>query len=152
MNMYVKEFIKRGLLFSGLGPLVVGIVYLILELSKVEIRLSGLDVFLAIIATYIIAFVQAGSSVFEQIESWSSIKSIFFHMTSIYVVYLGGYLINRWIPFDYLVIIIFTSVYIVTFLIIWLFIYFITKRTSDKMNKKLIQFNGGMNDEWYWKA
>ncbi len=147
MNKYVKEFIKRGLLFSGLGPLVAGIVYLILELSKVEIRLSGLDVFLAIIATYIIAFVQAGSSVFEQIESWSSIKSIFFHMTSIYVVYLGGYLINRWIPFDYLVIIIFTSVYIVTFLVIWLFIYFITKRTSDKMNKKLIQFNGGMNDE-----
>lgn len=147
MNKYVKEFIKRGLLFSGLGPLVAGIVYLILELSKVEIRLSGLDVFLAIIATYIIAFVQAGSSVFEQIESWSSIKSIFFHMTSIYVVYLGGYLINRWIPFDYLVIIIFTSVYVVTFLVIWLFIYFITKRTSDKMNKKLIQFNGGMNDE-----
>ena len=147
MNKYVKEFIKRGLLFSGLGPLVAGIVYLVLELSKVEIRLSGLDVFLAIIATYIIAFVQAGSSVFEQIESWSSIKSIFFHMTSIYVVYLGGYLINRWIPFDYLVIIIFTSVYIVTFLVIWLFIYFITKRTSDKMNKKLIQFNGGMNDE-----
>lgn len=147
MNRYVKEFLKRGLMFSGLGPVVCGIVYLILELSKVEIKLSGFDIFLAIITTYIIAFVQAGSSVFEQIESWSSIKSVFFHMTSIYVVYLVGYLINRWIPFDYIVIIIFSAVYVLTFLFIWLLVYFIAKKTSDKLNQKLIRFNGGSQDE-----
>lgn len=147
MNKYVKEFLKRGLMFSGLGPLVAGIVYLILELSKVEIKLSGVDIFLAIITTYIIAFVQAGSSVFEDIESWSSIKSIFFHMTSIYVVYLGGYLINRWIPFDYIVIIIFTGIYIVTFIAIWLLIYFIVRKTSNKLNQQLNQINGGTENE-----
>ena len=147
MNKYVKEFLKRGLMFSGFGPIIVGIVYLCIEASGINLKLTSGTVFLAIITTYIIAFVQAGSSVFEQIESWSSIKSVFFHMTSIYVVYLVGYLINRWIPFDYIVIIIFSAVYVLTFLFVWLLVYFIVKKTSDKLNQKLIQFNGGSQDE-----
>ena len=32
MNCYVKEFLKRGLMFGGFGPIVAGIVYLILEI------------------------------------------------------------------------------------------------------------------------
>ena len=31
MNKYVKEFFKRGLIFSGFGPIVAGIVYLCIE-------------------------------------------------------------------------------------------------------------------------
>ncbi|MBQ7641316.1 MAG: DUF3021 domain-containing protein [Acholeplasmatales bacterium] len=137
MNYYVKEFIKRGLIFSGFGPIIVGIVYLCIEGSGVDLKLNASIVFLAIITTYIIAFVQAGSSVFNQIESWSKAKSLFFQMTSIYVVYMGGYLINNWIPFKIEVIIIFTCVYIATYLTIWLTVYFITKNTSKKLNSKL---------------
>ena len=137
MNYYVKEFIKRGLIFSGFGPIIVGIVYLCIEESGVDLKLNASIVFLAIITTYIIAFVQAGSSVFNQIESWSKAKSLFFQMTSIYVVYMGGYLINNWIPFKIEVIIIFTCVYIAAYLTIWLTVYFITKNTSKKLNSKL---------------
>ena len=137
MNYYVKEFIKRVLIFSGFGPIIVGIVYLCIEGSGVDLKLNASIVFLAIITTYIIAFVQAGSSVFNQIESWSKAKSLFFQMTSIYVVYMGGYLINNWIPFKIEVIIIFTCVYIATYLTIWLTVYFITKNTSKKLNSKL---------------
>ncbi len=137
MNYYVKEFIKRGLIFSGFGPIIVGIVYLCIEGSGVDLKLNASIVFLAIITTYIIAFVQAGSSVFNQIESWSKAKSLFFQMTSIYVVYMGGYLINNWIPFKIEVIIIFTCVYVTTYLTIWLTVYFITKNTSKKLNSKL---------------
>lgn len=137
MNYYVKEFIKRGLIFSGFGPIIVGIVYLCIEGSGVDLKLNASIVFLAIITTYIIAFVQAGSSVFNQIESWPKAKSLFFQMTSIYVVYMGGYLINNWIPFKIEVIIIFTCVYVTTYLTIWLTVYFITKNTSKKLNSKL---------------
>ncbi len=137
MNYYVKEFIKRGLIFSGFGPIIVGIVYLCIEGSGVDLKLNASTLFLAIITTYIIAFVQAGSSVFNQIESWSKAKSLFFQMTSIYVVYMGGYLINNWIPFKIEVIIIFTCVYIAAYLTIWLTVYFITKNTSKKLNSKL---------------
>lgn len=134
MNTYVKEFLKRGLMFSGFGPIVAGIVYLCIESSGIDLNLTAGIVFLAIITTYIIAFVQAGSSVFNQIETWPKAKSLFFQMTSIYVVYMGGYLINNWIPFRIEVIIIFTSVYVTTYLTIWLTVYLITKNMTKKLN------------------
>ncbi len=137
MNLYVKEYLKRGLIFSGFGPIVAGIVYLIIELSGVDLKLTGLNVFSAILTTYVIAFVQAGSSVFNQIEAWPKAKCLLFQMTSIYVVYMGGYLINNWIPFKVEVIIIFTCVFVATYLSIWLTVYFVTKNVSKKLNDKL---------------
>ena len=137
MNYCVKEFLKRGLMFSGFGPIIAGIIYLCIEGSGVDLKLNATTVFLAIITTYIIAFIQAGSSVFNQIESWSKAKSLFFQMTSIYVVYMGGYLINNWIPFKIEIIIIFTCVYIATYLAIWLTVYFVSKNVSKKLNDKL---------------
>ena len=126
MNYYVKEFLKRGLIFSGLGPIVLGIVYIIIESTGNDLKLSGVNIFMGILTTYIIAFVQAGSSIFNQIDTWPKAKSIFFQMTSIYVVYMGGYLLNNWIPFKLEVIIIFTSVFVTLYLSVWLTVYFIT--------------------------
>ena len=137
MNRYVKEFFKRGLMFSGFGPIIVGIVYLSVEASGMDLKLNAMSVFLAIITTFVIAFVQAGSTVFNHIEEWPKVKSLFFQMTSIYVVYMGGYLINNWIPFKFQVIIIFTSVYVSVFLLIWLMAYLINKRITKKLNEKL---------------
>lgn len=141
MNKYVKNYLLVGLIFSGLGPIVLGIVYLIINASGTEIVLSAWDVFKAILTTYIIAFVQAGSSTFGKIESWSSFKIMLFQGLSIYVVYLVGYLVNNWIPFNPLVIIIFSSVFIITFVCIWYSIYFITKKAVKEMNTKLKSLN-----------
>ena len=123
MNYYVKEYIKRGLIFSGLGPVVAGIVYMIIEKSGIDLKLSGTEVLLAIISTYVMAFVQAGASTFNAIESWGKAKSLFFQMSSIYVVYICGYLINRWIPFDWIIILIFTVSFIVCYLIVWFTVF-----------------------------
>ena len=127
MNCYVKEFLKRGLMFGGFGPIVAGIVYLILEISSVDLKLTGLNVFSAILTTYVMAFIQAGSGVFNQIETWPKVKSLFFQMTSIYVVYMGGYLINNWIPFKVEVIIIFTCVFVATYTLVNIIITSILK-------------------------
>jgi len=137
MNRYVKEFLKRGLMFSGFGPIVAGIVYLCIESSGIDLKLTAGTVFLAIITTYIIAFIQAGCSVFNQIETWPKAKSLFFQMTSIYIIYMAGYLINNWIPFKIEVIVIFTSIYVATYLTIWLTVYLITKNMTKKLNDKL---------------
>ena len=134
---YLKEFLKRGLMFSGFGPIIGGIVYLSLEASGVDLNLNAKTVFLAIISTFIIAFIQAGSSIFNQIEEWSKVKRLFFQMTSIYIVYIGGYLINNWIPFKIEVILIFSAVYFLTFLSIWISAYFINKKITKKLNEKL---------------
>ena len=137
MNKYVKEFLHRGLMFSGLGPIVAGIVYLCIETSGTELNLSGSTMLLAIITTYIIAFVHAGSSVFNIVESWSRVKGLFFQLISIYVVYTAGYLLNSWLPLKIEVIIIYTVIFVLAFLTIWLTIFFITKSVTKKLNDKL---------------
>ena len=137
MNKYVKEFLHRGLMFSGFGPIVAGIVYLCIESSGTDLNLDAPTVFFAILTTYIIAFVQAGSSVFNEVESWSRIKGLLLQLISIYVFYTVGYLLNNWIPFKIEVIIIFTAILIGAFLSVWLSVYFITKKVTKKLNDKL---------------
>lgn len=144
MNPYVKSFLHRGLIFAGFGPIVAGLVYLFLEISGTKINISGYEIALAIVTTYIMAFVHAGSSVFNEIEKWGKAKSALFQMTSIYTVYMVGYLINRWIPLDYRFILIFTGSFVGGYLIIWFTVYFITKKNSDKLNEKLKQRQGNL--------
>ena len=136
MRKYAKEFFKRGLMFAGFGPVVVGIILFIISLFT-EVSLSGYEILLAIISTYLLAFVQAGATIFNQIEGWSIPKSLGFHLGSIYLAYLGCYLINSWIPFDLVVVLIFTVVFVFTFLLIWLIVYLAVKHTTKKLNSKL---------------
>ncbi len=138
MKPFIKTFLLRGLIFSGLGPIVAGIVYLCLDLSNVDVTISGKEVFMGILTTYIIAFVHAGSSAFNEIEKWGKAKALLCQLSCIYVIYLVGYLINNWIPFDFKVILIFTIALIVGYLIIWFTIYFIVKKYTKKLNEKLI--------------
>ena len=83
MNKHLKDFLTRGMAFAGFGPIVAGIVYLIISNSIENFTLSGLEVFVAIISTYVLAFLQAGSNVFHEIESWSIPKSTFCHLATI---------------------------------------------------------------------
>jgi hypothetical protein len=136
MNKNVKEYLKRGLIFGGFGPIVASIVIAIISITQ-AVDLEGWQILVAVISTYILAFVQAGSTVFNQIENWPPIKSALLQGGSIYVVYIATYLVNSWIPLKWEVILIFTAVFIAAFAIIWLLIYFITKKTTAKLNKAL---------------
>ncbi|MBQ8576338.1 MAG: DUF3021 domain-containing protein [Clostridia bacterium] len=137
MNIYLKSFLHRGLLFGGFGPIVVGIVYLVLEKSIENFSLSGTQVCLAIASSYLLAFVQAGASIFNQIEHWSLPKSLFCHFGSLYLTYVLCYILNSWIPFKYEVILIFTAIFVAVYFVIWTVVYFSVKTASRKMNTKL---------------
>ena len=137
MNKYVKEFLRRGLMFGGFGPIVAGIVYLFIDLSGTALMLDGFDLFIGILSTYLLAFIQAGASIFNQIESWPLSRSLLFHLGSIYLAYVGAYLVNSWIPFEPLVLLIFTAAFLVTYFAIWLTVYFITRAVSQRMNERI---------------
>lgn len=137
MNKYVKGYFQRGLVFGGFGPIIAGIVFLILNFAIDDFNLNGIEVALAIVSTYILAFAQAGASIFNQIESWSIPKSLACHLGSIYLAYLLCYLLNRWIPFDIMVIVIFTLIFLVVYFIIWFIVYFSVKATTKKLNSKI---------------
>lgn len=137
MNKYIKEFLHRGLIFSGLGPIVLGIVYAILEKTITDFFLTGPQICIAIISTYLLAFLQAGATVFNQIDSWPLTKSLLCHFITLYLAYVLCYLFNSWIPFVPEIIAIFTTIFIVGYFAIWLVVYLTIKTISRKMNKKL---------------
>ncbi len=137
MKQYVMQFFKRGLMFGGLGPIVTGTIYLILSLTLENFTLSGTEVFIAVLSTYLLAFLQAGASIFNQIEEWSLAKALLCHFAVLYISYIGCYLVNTWIPFEPLSIVIFTAIFIIIYFIIWLTVYCIIKATSKKMNAAL---------------
>ncbi|MBR4858985.1 MAG: DUF3021 domain-containing protein [Clostridia bacterium] len=134
MNKYLKEYLNRGLIFGGFGPIILGIVYCILSKTMDSFSLSGGEVLLAILSTYLIAFVQAGSSVFNQIEHWSLAKSLLCHFSSLYVVYVLSYVVNSWIPFEWGVVAVFTAIFVVLYFAIWLTVYFLARSTGKKLN------------------
>ena len=140
MNIYVKEFIKRGLMFSGLGPVTAAlIIFIISQLEEIP-ALSGMQALIMVVSTYILAFVQAGATVFNQIEHWSLPKSLACHFASLYAVYVLCYLVNTWIPFNANVILIFTVIFAVSFFIIWTIVFLSVRHLSKKLNKNLHRF------------
>ena len=137
MNKYVKEFFHRGLIFGGFGPIILGIIYMIISKTVPGFSLNAEEVLFGIVSVYLLAFVQAGATVFNQIEEWSLPKSVFCHFLSLYAVYVLCYIVNTWIPFDPKVILIFTLIFAGVFFAIWFTVYFCVKSTSKKFNKRI---------------
>jgi len=137
MNKYVKEFIHRGLIFGGFGPIILGIIYAIVSSRVTDFTLTAKEVCLGICSIYILAFLQAGASLFNQIEHWPIMKSVFWHFSTIYLAYLLCYLINSWIPFDLKIVLLFTAIFIVVYLIVWLTVIIILKNKARNFNAKL---------------
>ena len=137
MNKYVKEFFHRGLIFGGFGPIIFGIIIFIVSKTTDNLVLSGGEVLIGIVSTYLLAFVHAGASVFNQIEHWSTGKSLLCHLSTLYVAYSLCYLINTWIPFEPTVLLIFTLIFMVVYFVVWGIVYFSIKATSKNFNAKL---------------
>lgn len=138
MNKYLKEFFHRGLIFGGFGPIVLGIIYAIVETSVADFSLSGMQVLVAIVSIYLLAFVQAGASVFNQIEHWSLPKTLLCHFGTLYIVYVGCYLVNDWIPFSTSVLLIFTAIFVAVYFVVWTTVFVSVKIASKKLNQKIV--------------
>ena len=137
MNKYLKEFLHRGLMFGGFGPMIAGIVFAILGATLDDFHIDGWQILLAITSTYLLAFVQAGVSVFNRIEHWALSKTLACHFLTLYLSYSITYVVNTWIPFEPMVLVIFTAIFAVTYAVIWITVYLIVKATAKRFNKNL---------------
>lgn len=137
MNQYVKSFLHRGLVFGGFGPIVVAIVFMCISFGIDDFRLAASQVLLATVSSYLLAFVQAGVTVFNQIEHWSTVKSLLCHFVTLYAAYSVCYVVNSWIPFEPMVLVIFSAVFALLFFAIWAIVYFSVRSTSKKFNSQL---------------
>ncbi len=137
MNKYLKAFLHRGLIFGGFGPIIMGIIFFVLSLTIDGFSLGGSEVLVAILSTYALAFIHAGASVFNQIESWPLAKSLAAHFSILYLSYLLCYISNSWIPFEPMVILFFTAIFTLTYFVIWGTVVISIKHASKKFNEKL---------------
>lgn len=137
MNSYLKSFLHRGLIFGGFGPIITGIIYAVLDRCVPSVGVSGTDLFVIMISTYLLAFVHAGASIFNQIEHWPIAKSLLCHFGCLYVAYLLCYVVNRWIAFDLMVVFIFSGIFVAVYAVVWLIVYTVIKITEKKLNAKI---------------
>ncbi len=134
MNGYVRKFLHRGLVFGGFGPIVVGVVYWVLSHELKDFSLSGSEVFLGILSTYLLAFVHAGASVFNQMDEIPLALSSLMHFGTLYVAYTLCYLLNAWIPFELTVFLIYTLIFVVGYFAVWISVYASVRAASRRFN------------------
>ncbi len=137
MNKYLKNFLLRGLMFGGFGPIVVAIVIFVISFFE-SVSLNAADMLVAVFSGYLLAFIQAGSTIFNQIEHWPLLKSVGIHFLSLYISYSFCYLINNWIPFKIEVLLAFTIIFIVVYAAVYVTVYLIVKNTAKKLNKTIL--------------
>lgn len=135
---HVKDFFLRGLIFGSLGPVIYGIVCMCISFKE-TVPFNGIQIFIGILSTYILAFVNAGTSVFKEVENWSHLKAAGLQLLVLYVIYTICYLINSWIPFNWVVLAIYTGIFILAYIVIWFIVYLIVRKTTKDMNVKINQ-------------
>ena len=137
MKKFVLEFIRRGLCASGLGPLVLAVVYLILEHQGLVHTLTVTQVCVGIFTLSGLAFVAGGMNVIYLVERLPLMAAIGIHGAVLYVSYLGTYLANNWLAWRAVSVLVFSGIFTVGYLLIWAVIYAIIKRRTDSLNRRL---------------
>ena len=135
MKKNIKDFFKRGFAAAWGGPVILAIVWAVLKSSGVVETLTVNQVVLGIISTTVMAFIAAGVSVVYQIESLPKAFAGLIQASVLYIDYLGIYLLNGWIPLNRVWI--FTIIFFVGFIVIWLAVYIPIKLKVNKMNRSL---------------
>jgi len=146
MKKFVLEFLRRGLIASGIGPIVLAIVYMILQQTAAVETLSVNQVCIGIFSITALAFIAGGMNAIYQIERLPLMVAILIHGGVLYISYLITYLINDWLDFGALPIIVFSAVFVLGYIVIWAIIYSISKRNTDKLNKMLKQKQQSVKD------
>lgn len=137
MKKYFLEFIHRGLVAAGLGPIVLAIIYLILQYQRAIDTLTVNETCLGIISLTALAFIAGGMNVLYQVERLPLMIAILIHGSVLYIGYLATYLLNGWLQSGITPILVFTVIFVLGYLLVWAVIYFITQRRTDRLNEML---------------
>ena len=139
MKKTVLEFVRRGLLACGLGPIALAILYLILHQAEAIDALSINEVCIGIFSLTGLAFIAGGMNVIYQIERLPLMVAILIHGAVLYGAYLVTYLLNGWLELGMTPILVFSGIFVFGYLVIWAAIYLIIKNSTKKLNEKLSQ-------------
>ena len=137
MKKYVLEFIRRGLIACGFGPMALAIFYLILYKQGLIQNLTVQEVCLGIFSLSALAFIAGGMNAIYQIERLPLLIAILIHGSVLYVSYLATYLLNGWLAWGAMPIVVFTIIFILGYFAIWAVIYTIIRKRTSRLNEIL---------------
>ena len=143
MKRFILDFIRRGLIAAGIGPMVFAVVYLILKNEAGVETLTVNQAATGIFSLSALAFIAGGMNVIYQIERLSLMAAVSVHGIVLYAGYLGTYLINDWLELGTVPILVFTGIFAVGYLLIWAAIYTVIRRRTAKINRILVQNRSG---------
>ncbi|MGM9639141.1 MAG: DUF3021 domain-containing protein [Butyricicoccaceae bacterium] len=139
MKKTVLEFFRRGLIACGFGPMVLAVLYLVLQRRAAVETLTVDEVCLGIFSLTALAFIAGGMNVVYQIERLPLMAAILIHGGVLYLSYLGTYLVNGWLEWGTTPILVFSAIFVLGYLAVWAVIYCTTRRNAQKLNEKLKQ-------------
>ncbi len=137
MKNFVSEFFRRGLIACGFGPIVLAILYLILQHNDLVDTLSVNQVCTGIFSITALAFIAGGMNAVYQIERLPLMSTILIHGVILYVSYLVTYLHNDSLEWGVTPILVFTGIFVVGYLVVWAIIYSIVKKNTKNLNEML---------------
>mgnify|MGYP003499042002 FL=1 len=139
MKQFSLEFLRRGLVACGFGPMVLAILYLILQESAGLETLTVKEVCTGILSLTALAFIAGGMNAIYQMERLPLMAAILIHGCVLYLGYLVTYLVNDWLELGTTPISVFSGIFVVGYLAIWAIIYCIIKRRTARLNEMLKQ-------------
>ena len=137
MKKFWKEFLFRGLICAGGGPIVLAIIYGILGATGEVNQLTPNEVCMGILTITLLAFIVAGMTAIYQMEQLPLPTMILLHGGALYLAYILTYLLNGWLINQLTPILIFTGIFVGGYALIWLIIYCVEKIKTEKLNKLL---------------
>ena len=133
MKRYNLDFLRRGLAAMGFGPMVLAVLYLLLPVQTLTAQAVSLGIF----SLSALAFLAGGLNVLYQIERLPLMAAIGIHGGVLYAGYLATYLLNGWLDWGRLPVLVFTAIFAVGYLAIWAVIYAIMRRSTARVNALL---------------
>ena len=128
---------RRGLIALGFGPLVLAVIYFILNKFAGLETLSVDRVCTGIISISLLSFIAGAMNFVYHIERLPLMVAILIHGAALYLSYLLTYLVNGWLEQNIVAFLVFTSIFVFGFILIWLIIYVIIRNNTEKINKIL---------------
>ena len=137
MKKHILEFLRRGVVACGFGPMVLAVFYLIMQRQGIMENLTVNEVCLGIFSLSVLAFIAGGMNFVYQIERLPLMVAILIHGGVLYISYLVTYLLNDWLESGVVPILVFSGIFLLGYLAIWAVIYSVIKKRTDKLNEIL---------------
>ena len=139
MKRIVFDFFRRGLAACGFGPLVLAVLYLILQGQGLLDVLTVREVCMGIFTLAALAFIAGGMNVLYRIERLPLMVAVTIHGSVLYVSYMATYLLNGWLEWGTMPVLVFSVIFVIGYLAIWAVIYAVIKRSTERLNAVLKQ-------------